>query len=449
MQSLAALALAASPDVGAAVAVTNEVTRESAASKQPLFKGEAVHQDEIIATGIEAEAEVELLDRTRLAVGPEARLILDKFVYDPGLRSSIAFSLSKGAFRFITGIARKDSYEIRTPVAFVGTRGTVFDIFVGSGGATAVLLLEGALEVCNLAGVCRLLNRVGSIVFVGVDGVILLYSSCENSFIRQIGFETAFPFIGKRLVIDPVRRMSPRDFECRPQRTPPVIKALDVTEPPPPSAGVLPWPGLYIGLNGGWAIGPSSLTVISLDPEFHSSGGFGGGQIGYNLEDGRIVYGVEADIQGADISGFTADGDAAYPWIASAHTRLGWFSTIRGRIGYNFGSALLYGTGGFAFGGFEDSVSVTCCYPPAPGYTGAAKNSGTATGYAVGAGIEYAFAPRWSGKLEYLYMDLGSETLAASADAGNAVAIARFDHTYEIIRAGVNYHIFSDYVPLK
>src|SRR3974390_978942 len=102
MQSLSGFVLAASPDVGTTVTVKNEVTLESGTNKQPLVKDEIVHQDEIIATGIQAEAEVELLDQTKLAIGPEARVVLDKFVYDPGSRSSIAVSLSKGAFRFIT-----------------------------------------------------------------------------------------------------------------------------------------------------------------------------------------------------------------------------------------------------------------------------------------------------------------------------------------------------------
>ncbi|MGA7323472.1 MAG: outer membrane beta-barrel protein [Rhodomicrobium sp.] len=467
VQSLVGSALAAPADIGTTVAVTNAVTLESGTSKQPLLKGIVVHRDEIIVTGIDAEAEVELLDQTKLAIGPEARVVLDKFVYDPSASSSISVTLSKGAFRFITGLAPKHSYEIRTPVAFVGTRGTVFDIYVGGGGETAVLLLQGAVEVCNLAGTCRLQNRIGSILFVGVDGVISRYSNCESSFIRQIGFRTAFPFIGKRLVIDPVQRMSLLDFECRPHRQPRVITAQSIIQPSPPLAGetgfspeVLTWTGFYIGINGGpgWSLSSDLAAVFDIPPanpsgpanslgfssKFNATGGFGGGHIGYDWQRERIVYGFEADLQEADINGsMRLAGGGAF---ATADTSLDWFGTVRGRLGYTFGNALLYATGGFAFGGVEDKLTLVNPITNPP-LSAASKNQ-TATGYSVGGGLESFFSSAWSVKIEYQYIDLGSDTLSTALISGET-ATAKFVHVYDTIRVGLNYHIPAGYEPLR
>jgi opacity protein-like surface antigen len=460
--SLMGSALAAPLDIGTTVAVTNTVTLESGPNKQPLLKGAAVHQDEVIVTGIDAKAELELLDRTKLAVGPEARLVLDKFVYDPNASSaSISLNVSKGAFRFLTGLAQKDSYEIRTPVAFVGTRGTVFDVYVGRGGDTAVLLLQGAIEVCTLSGVCRFQDKIGSIIIVSVDGVISQYSGCRSSFIQQIGFQTAFPFIAKRPLIDPIRRMILVDFECVPPRRPPIIKALGESQSPLPAAGitglssreVLAWPGLYIGINrgAGWSRSSELAAMlfdlqidafVALSSKFDSKGGFWGGNIGYDWQRERIIYGIEADLQRGDINGskqLTRTGS-----FATANTRLDWFGTVRGRLGYTFDNALLYATGGFAFGGVEDKLTLVNFIP----LSNAANKTQTAVGYTVGAGLEYFLDFAWSANVEYQYIGLGSDALFMSLISGET-ATARFAHSYDTVRVGLRYHMAADDEPLR
>jgi outer membrane immunogenic protein len=85
---------------------------------------------------------------------------------------------------------------------------------------------------------------------------------------------------------------------------------------------------------------------------------------------------------------------------------------------------LLYVKGGFAWANNRMSVSVV-----APAFT--ASESKTHTGWTIGAGIEYMFAPNWSAKAEYMYADYGSERYAGVVDVGATV------HT---IKAGINYH---------
>ncbi len=84
-------------------------------------------------------------------------------------------------------------------------------------------------------------------------------------------------------------------------------------------------------------------------------GWFGGGQVGYNAQFNALVLGLEADLQGADISDTT--GLAGGAVFTQATTDIEWFSTVRGRVGYAAGPALLYVTGGWAFADVNSSVT--------------------------------------------------------------------------------------------
>jgi outer membrane immunogenic protein len=103
-------------------------------------------------------------------------------------------------------------------------------------------------------------------------------------------------------------------------------------------------------------------------------------------------------------------------------------------LGYAFNNVLLYGTGGLAFGGVQDKLT----------YLGTTVTAdATRTAFAAGGGVEYAFNPAWSAKVEYLYFDLGDVTLK------NGLSTAVFEHEYNTVRAGVNYHFLPGYEPLK
>jgi outer membrane immunogenic protein len=206
------------------------------------------------------------------------------------------------------------------------------------------------------------------------------------------------------------------------------------------------WSGWYVGVNGGYAwagnkqfvnTDPASEAFAGLSPD----GGFGGGQIGYNLQGfihPNLVAGIEADIQGAGISskGYTSSYDYK--------SNLDYFGTVRGRLGYAYGPTLLYVTGGFAYGGIE---KVTNAYGS---YFRDGKLDAVATGYVLGGGLEYKLTPKWSLKAEYQYLNLGKNDVCASPayqcfGASNQTK----DDDYHTVRAGVNYHFVPAYEPLK
>jgi outer membrane immunogenic protein len=222
------------------------------------------------------------------------------------------------------------------------------------------------------------------------------------------------------------------------------------------------WTGFYVGVNGGYGWSgddskvSSTVTVpqVLVDPtaNFSPAGGFGGGQLGYNWQRNHLVFGIEADLQGADISDTatataTAIGGSS---IVSAKKSLDWFGTVRGRLGYVFDRTLVYATGGFAFGGVQDELAVTAVSPGATA-TKSVKKDDTATGFVVGGGVEHFVSPAWSVKGEYQYIDLGSQNLGAIATSNGVIATgaANLEHTYHTVRVGLNYHIHQEYEPLK
>jgi outer membrane immunogenic protein len=215
------------------------------------------------------------------------------------------------------------------------------------------------------------------------------------------------------------------------------------------------WTGFYAGVNGGYAWSAGDPTVSSavsdIDPtaKLSPTGGFGGGQIGYNWQRDRFVFGIETDIQGAGI-GETAIATASASGFAAAKSSLDWFGTVRGRLGYAFGSGLIYATGGFAYGGVADRLLVTAVSGGVSSTT-SVRVDNTATGYVVGGGLEYALNPAWSLKAEYQYIDLGGSALAGTASEGPIVSTgsANFVHSYNTVRLGLNYHVHQDYIPLK
>ncbi len=234
--------------------------------------------------------------------------------------------------------------------------------------------------------------------------------------------------------------------------------AADMYQPGPAAGGykdvpayvAVNWSGFYAGVNGGgaWSNNNQLVDPYGFSPGFGGispSGGFGGGQIGYNFQGllhQRLVLGIEADIQGGAISARGTDTDLGAT-IYYFESHLDYFGTVRGRIGYALDRALLYFTGGFAYGGLRKWSN------DYNGLSGGQSFDGTATGYALGGGVEYKVTPAWSVKAEYQYLNFGQNDLCGGSYCFSYYTGSQHGDDYHTVRLGVNYHLPPGYEPLK
>lgn len=188
---------------------------------------------------------------------------------------------------------------------------------------------------------------------------------------------------------------------------------------------VFSWTGFYVGVNGGYAFGSSEWSNATGSSDFAIDGGLIGGTLGYNLQTGTWVWGIEGDIAYSWIEGNNTNAGAGgvCGGGTGCTTRNNWFGTLRGRIGYAAGRWLPYFTGGLAFGDVEMTPN------------NGVSETDSQFGWTIGAGVEYAFLSPWTFKLEYLYTDLGKAECSA-ATCGINTDVSFQTHT---IRAGVNY----------
>jgi outer membrane immunogenic protein len=184
----------------------------------------------------------------------------------------------------------------------------------------------------------------------------------------------------------------------------------------PSSAAPWNWTGFYVGINGGYGFGTSNWTSVGGSTgDFNVSGALAGGTIGYNLQTGLWVWGLEGDVDASWIKGTDA--------TICCETKNDWLATARGRIGYAFDRWMPYITGGAAFG----DVKMTP--------VGGASETDTRFGWTAGGGLEYAFMGAWSAKVEYLYVDLGKANCSVATCGANDVTFKT-----SIVRGGINYH---------
>jgi outer membrane immunogenic protein len=201
-----------------------------------------------------------------------------------------------------------------------------------------------------------------------------------------------------------------------PMAPPPRAPATYVPAPVP----IFSWSGIYIGINGGYSFANSSDSFGggTLKP----TGFLAGATLGGNYQFGNFVVGLEGDGDWSNL-----DGTTSTTCLPNCETKSTWLATVRGRAGYAWDRVLFFGTAGGAFGNVQS------------GPIGGPFTSGSQAGWTAGAGIEAAFAPNWTAKVEYLYINFAG--LSCSGDGvttgcgvGNTVTL-----TDNLVRAGINY----------
>jgi high affinity Mn2+ porin len=205
--------------------------------------------------------------------------------------------------------------------------------------------------------------------------------------------------------------------------------AADIPLKAPRIQQIHDWTGLYFGAHAGFGRGDSSATLR--DPAVAATtntfgGPIGGLQAGYNVQlPSRIVLGFEADVSFPNY----IDGNSVISTLATAKSyvveQMDFVGSARGRLGYAAGPWLFYATGGLAFTGerFLDT----------PAIGNDEKKLGMRLGWAAGAGVEVAFAPHWSLKLEYLYSEFQNGGVQFASGAATASTL-----NFQSVRVGVN-----------
>ena len=204
----------------------------------------------------------------------------------------------------------------------------------------------------------------------------------------------------------------------------------------PPLPASYNWTGFYLGIagGGGWADSRHTNAVNGINSgNVGISGGLFGGTYGYNLQLGSWVLGFEGDFSWSGIRSnfFDNNGsDFCSPAVEiQCVTNLLWFGTDRARLGYAWDRLLVYATAGVAYGKVEGTVAGASFL--------VTSGQNTRTGFVAGAGAEWAFAPNWSVKGEYLWTDLGSKTTYTVINIfPETVSLTNIN----IVRLGLNYH---------
>jgi outer membrane immunogenic protein len=236
------------------------------------------------------------------------------------------------------------------------------------------------------------------------------------------------------------------------KRAPPQAPAAYIPPPPPFS-----WTGFYIGGNLGVAWTDASVCCGDFGSSFSNSQRAvftGGGQVGANYQWNWLVVGVEGDFDwlanNHNSSNTLSLGGNAFQ--LSANDR--WIATVTGRVGYafngfNFGASafgwgpgnggvwLIYGKGGWGWAGVNNITLTSVTNGGSIDFS----NSNSNNGPVGGVGVEWAFAPNWTAKLEYdnLFLDNKNFTVPAGTPliAGRGISI--FNRDVQTVTVGVNY----------
>jgi ferric-dicitrate binding protein FerR (iron transport regulator) len=190
--------------IGKAIAITVNVSGANDADQRPIVKGDGVFEHEQISTDTKGTGQFELLDQTRLALGPGSSVKLDQFVYNADKKATaVVIEVGRGALRFISGKSDSRVYSIRTPAATLGVRGTAFDIYVAPDGQMAVAMINGRVEICPRGGACRMHDLVGRFLRLTPAGAFSVHDRWDAAIFGGVAFGAALPFLATQSMLMP------------------------------------------------------------------------------------------------------------------------------------------------------------------------------------------------------------------------------------------------------
>jgi hypothetical protein len=161
--------------VGVASSVKNDVQRIAPAPSQGIGAGSTLIANEHLRTGEASSAQLLFLDETSVSMGAQSDLVLDRFVYNPNRAAgNVVLSTARGALRFVTGSQNPTNYTINTPVASIGVRGTIAEVFTyASSGLifSRITDVEGLVVVTTRSGRALQLTPGMSVVVSSADAI--------------------------------------------------------------------------------------------------------------------------------------------------------------------------------------------------------------------------------------------------------------------------------------
>jgi outer membrane immunogenic protein len=218
------------------------------------------------------------------------------------------------------------------------------------------------------------------------------------------------------------------------------LAAAPYTKAPAMIAAIYDWSGFYVGLNAG---GGSSHKCWDINNDLgapvapsvregchNATGALAGGQAGFRWQSGAWVFGVEAQGDWTSMKGSNA---SAFIAGATNQTRIDALGLLTGQVGYAVNNVLFYVKGGGAVVGDRYNGLTTA--------TNVVFDSANETrwGGAVGAGIEFGFAPDWSVAAEYDHLFMGSRNVNFNFTNGNVSRVDRITQDVDIGTVRVNY----------
>lgn len=145
--------LAQKISVGQTAAVVRVVEGKYESDLRKLAVADPVFQNELISTLADSASKIRFSDDTILTVGPNSKVTLDSFVFDPEAKNSkMVVNTAVGVARFVTGRMGSPAYQIKTPTATIGVRGTVITVSVEENGDTSVIVEDGTAIVSGETG---------------------------------------------------------------------------------------------------------------------------------------------------------------------------------------------------------------------------------------------------------------------------------------------------------
>jgi len=166
---LIAISPAEAARIGVAAVVKNRVNGSVAGV---INVGTGVSENEVISTGQESSTQLLFRDETSLTIGPNSRLTLDRFIYNPNTRAGdVVVNVVQGTFRFVSGSARPGGYTIKTPAASIGLRGTVIEGYINATGDLLLVVVEGSVLATTADGT-QIAVSAGQYITVSRAGVV-------------------------------------------------------------------------------------------------------------------------------------------------------------------------------------------------------------------------------------------------------------------------------------